>query len=344
MQSRNFSYAYNEEYFEDLSQSGLAASAEAICGSGFDFSQDTPVSLLSDSRIGVFQRKEIVLYSTYPGVLMGTGYLHDLGAKGAIKTGFSLDYVTGMPYLPGSSLKGILRSVFPGRQSDDALSAELVDYLRELADDQELDVAALEEQIFDNGDVFIGAYPDLNGDEDKSLFRLDFITPHNKGRFKDPIPISIMRVRPGVAFRFVFLLRDSVVEGKVYTADKKLDIFRQILLDMGVGAKTNVGYGKFAESRIGSGGTSQAVQDKATIKMAVEEKTETVTVEEIHIGFPEGYVVAKRGAKRYVCRLPYEELGNLREGKSKLTITFKANGGDIQDGMPVATGYTVARR
>ena len=45
--------------------------------------------------------------TTYPGVLIGTGNSHSAGAKGEMELGFTFDYVTGVPYLPGSSLKGL---------------------------------------------------------------------------------------------------------------------------------------------------------------------------------------------------------------------------------------------
>lgn len=363
MDSRNFSYAYNEEYFTGYgsgSQIDWGQRNHAICGDQFDFSQATPVQELTDQQVGKLQHREIVLYSTYPGILMGTGYLHDVSEEEAIKNGFSLDYVTGMPYLPGSSLKGILRSVFPGRYKENVsnssasgstLAKELEAYLRDIAHDPDLDVYQLEEEIFDNGDVFVGAYPDLRDDKNKSLFEMDYITPHDKGRFKEPVPISIMRVRPGVAFRFAFLLRDpdesstsgSEVSGTGYTADKKLEMFRQILLDMGIGAKTNVGYGKLSESLPGIDDSSAAIHDN-TIQKAIMEKTETVTVEEIHVGFPNGYVIAKRGSKRYRCNdVAYEQLGELREGKSKLLIKFDANG-ETQDNMTIASLEKVVKK
>jgi CRISPR-associated protein Cmr6 len=67
----------------------------------------------------------------------------------------------------------------------------------------------------------------------------DFITPH-KDEFKDPIPLQFLKVLPGVTFCFQFILRDGKLE-----KGKKLDLFKRILLDLGIGAKTNVGYGKF---------------------------------------------------------------------------------------------------
>jgi CRISPR-associated protein Cmr6 len=53
-----------------------------------------------------------------------------------------------------------------------------------------------------------------------------------------------VKVLPEVQFEFAFQLKNSQVLPAL-TAANKLDLFQQILLDLGVGAKTNVGYGQF---------------------------------------------------------------------------------------------------
>ena len=81
------------------------------------------------------------------------------------------------------------------------------------------------------------------------LLGLDYITPH-KDEFSNPNPIQFMRVEPGVTFRFEFLLFDYIKKdetGKdniLVSAEKKKELFKLILLDFGIGAKTNVGYGQ----------------------------------------------------------------------------------------------------
>lgn len=58
-------------------------------------------------------QQPVALYTTYPGLLIGSGYAHGAGAIGEFKIGFHLDHTTGMPVIPGSSVKGALRAVFP---------------------------------------------------------------------------------------------------------------------------------------------------------------------------------------------------------------------------------------
>ena len=49
---------------------------------------------------------------------MGMGYTHELKHDDAVKCGFSFDYVSGLPCLQSSSLKGTLRNLFPEGASE----------------------------------------------------------------------------------------------------------------------------------------------------------------------------------------------------------------------------------
>ncbi len=88
-------------------------------------------------------------------------------------------------------------------------------------------------------DVFFDAFPKCDG---KRLFAADNITPH-PSPFADPVPISFLKIRPDVEFRFFFSLHDGIL-----TRRQKLLLFYKILCDRGIGAKTNLGYGRFSTS------------------------------------------------------------------------------------------------
>ena len=79
--------------------------------------------------------------------------------------------------------------------------------------------------------------------------QMEFITPHTAGKFKNPNPISQIKVRPNVKFEFCFVLTDYVPEdgSRPVTAKDKLALFKTLILDMGIGAKTHVGFGRFSE-------------------------------------------------------------------------------------------------
>jgi len=221
------------------------------------------------------------LVTIYPGLLIGSGYHHESGAMNELKLGFFFDHTLGLPVIPGSSIKGVIRSLFSGengaeiildiwndaRKNANAIPQNLRNEWEkiEATFDEGLsssNVAAIEFEIFgsrvktDEGlkgkDIFYDAMPVILEDsrgqriEPEHFLVNDFITPHinrenrSLDAFTDPTPLQFLKVGPEVAFRFQFELTDGVI-----SKEKKIALFRQILLQLGVGAKTNVGYGQF---------------------------------------------------------------------------------------------------
>ncbi len=237
------------------------------------------------------------LQTTYPGLLIGSGITHGSGVLGELKLGFMLDYTTGLPYLPGSSVKGVLRSAFPQgllheakkvKDNKDGKKELLIaqaklqqDYilyhLKEVAANDKWEQAL---EHFEN-EVF-GAY-ELKEDQkpipmsgrvvffdalisSTSHVRMpgmpahtylgdDFITPHKnndpkkKGlpdEFVNPVPVGFLKVLPGVIFKFHFILQDYYFNGELMLSKAQMaELFKNLLLELGMGAKTNVGYGQF---------------------------------------------------------------------------------------------------
>ena len=105
--SANMNYIFNVEYFDYTTEKQVEKANAQIREYEYP-----PVKMFEELK-NEKGYESFVLYTTYPGLLMGSGNLHDISCKGAYKLGFSFDYVNGLPYLPGSSLKGILRSAFP---------------------------------------------------------------------------------------------------------------------------------------------------------------------------------------------------------------------------------------
>jgi CRISPR-associated protein Cmr6 len=185
------------------------------------------------------------LTTTYPGLLIGSGYTHPKlkSATDDYQLGFFFDHTTGLPLISGSSIKGRIRSVFPSEEKDkngkykDRYHDEKIQYLKE-----EYDIEYSEDlvkKLFENREtVFYDAYI-VKGTENGHIFGSDFITSHfsddkEEGFFKEPNPIKFLKILPDVTFKFQF---------KVDEAYKSF--FKDVLLDFGIGAKTNVGYGKF---------------------------------------------------------------------------------------------------
>lgn len=207
------------------------------------------------------------LKTIYPGLLIGSGYTHDSGAKkGDFKIGFFFDHTTGQPVIPGSSVKGVLRSIFEldttdkGKKTTGVKSAEAVNFFIEEAriDCPELsikEVKTLMLEIFGTQDqpgkdIFFDAVINISKSGTKNLVSTDFITPHKHtgtprrpelDQFSNPTPLMFLRLMPEIYFEFRFRLNDTLI----FNNTMKLQFFKAIISTIGIGAKTNVGYGQF---------------------------------------------------------------------------------------------------
>ena len=204
------------------------------------------VALGKNTTIPTLGINSFSLTTTYPGLLIGSGLSHGLSDEGDIKLGFAFDYTSGLPYIPGSSIKGVLRSVFPKNADDSRLK-----YLNNIlgANLEYVNYHELEEKLFegDGCDMFVyfDAFISKSNNKNGLILGNDYITPH-KEAFSDPVPLQFLKVLPNVEFKFQF----RIPEQFTYKCLNRINIeklFKQILLDLGVGAKTNVGYGHFIE-------------------------------------------------------------------------------------------------
>lgn len=198
-----------------------------------------------------------------PGLLIGSGLAHGLpGSEEDVKTGLQFDYTSGLPVIPGSSVKGVIRSAFPTIKEDKEQSneadAEKLNYIKSLIADipefsslvlEDKDILELGNQMFNHGDVFADALLVGYGTRMKQhgpvkqVLTEDYITPHTGGPLAQPIPIKIVKVAPGVTFAFCFKFNVTKIGSKEVTAEMKESLCTAILQDLGIGAKTNVGYG-----------------------------------------------------------------------------------------------------
>jgi CRISPR-associated protein Cmr6 len=276
------------------------------------------------------------LKTTYPGLLLGSGYGHEISAKGEFKLGFFFDFTTGLPIIPGSSIKGTLRSVFPDIAEDKERnfpykpkgSVDLVriawlkaqmdqidnpNFLKDFYNPVEvstLDKDTIKQyilltlEIFEGlrdftkkkneeryfsiykRDIFHDATISMSGANSK-IIGSDSITPHikegmpyNQSMLKNPVPIPFLKVLPNVVFSFRFDLNNSFVLPE-FNISNKIKLFQKILLTLGIGAKTNVGYGQFSEidenkNRTGLNGDKGSGDKKpnpANVKTILDEVT-----------------------------------------------------------------------
>ena len=205
----------------------------------------------------------------YPGLYVGMGYSQGVSAdnekrKEDLKNGMSFDYTTGLPYIPGSEIKGMLRSSFINHPEDTLAALKSKTGIENL---NEADLLALERVIFGNrikrkpadqnpdeqgGVIFYDAFP-IQGS-----MGMDSITSHHKKKgnkdsippeLQEPNPIKTLKVAAGSIFEFRFAIPDELKFGEHSIKRAKVkELFLQLILDWGMGAKTKLGYGTFCIS------------------------------------------------------------------------------------------------
>ena len=190
----------------------------------------------------------------YPGLLIGLGYEHPKVEENDFAAGFMFDHTTGMPYIPGSSVKGILRSAFPNNDNDEGR----IKFINGLLENnlKYKEIYAIEKRIFGNRpnkkrdterkyqDIFYDGYVSEVTTEAGGLFAEEYITPH-KDAVTNPIPIKLLKIAPANIITLQFGLNPDKA-GKLTPAER-LKLYAGIILYLGLGAKTNVGFGQLDE-------------------------------------------------------------------------------------------------
>ena len=221
----------------------------------------------------------------YPGLLIGTGTTIEYTPfnkekkDNNFKTGLSFDYTTGLPYIPGSGIKGVIRDFFPQKIEDKNYSEkEKLKYQEQNEAKMELinqilesnysfeEIEKIKESIFDGRDFrekenleeekFLPIFKRdkfIEGrilvQDGKQILDKDYITPHKK-ILENPVPIQILKIVPETEIEILFQLNETKIfksEGNdiIITKEQKKNLFTEILFLTGLGAKTNVGYGHF---------------------------------------------------------------------------------------------------
>lgn len=225
--------------------------------------------------------QSFTLKTTYPGLIIGSGYTHGISNDEDSKMGFYFDFTSGVPTIPGSSIKGVLRSLF-GYNAKDNYKEQKQAFIRQLLKKDTLDVEKLACEIFDGEkegkplsiykrDKFYEARIVATAG---GILQEDYITPH-KEPLKNPVPLKIVKVRGGTEFEFSFELHDSEIDGIAVTADEKLGLFFELLQFHGLGAKTNVGYGQFEEKELSK------MQSERKLKLAALEEEKIKKAKEL---------------------------------------------------------------
>ena len=181
-----------------------------------------------------------------------------LGGANVLETNINLHHIYGVPYIPGSSLKGLAKAMAVEKIKENTdLSYKEIDKILEaekLDESQNIKDIKLYRSIFGTqkkaGRVnFMDSYP-----EGRIKFKLDIMTPHYTDYYKemnsdnpknspedtgDPNPITFL-VLEGTAFRF------NLISDEKEILKEAVELLEEGLRYMGVGAKTRIGYGYFS--------------------------------------------------------------------------------------------------
>jgi CRISPR-associated protein Cmr6 len=175
-----------------------------------------------------------------------------LGNASPLEVGIRLHHTYGMPLLPASALKGLCRRVARLLKHESKLSDDAIDALFGFSREKQAAAGAV---------VFYDAWYDPDS-VDGAPFHRDVITVHHPAYygsgevaptdFDDPTPVPFLVIKPGARFLCVLDAPDR------QWADFAQKMLLWGLENLGVGAKTNAGYGYL--NREGSASASPAAR------------------------------------------------------------------------------------
>lgn len=193
-------------------------------------------------------------------------FVSGLGSCHPTETGFVLDRNSGLPYIPASAVKGVLRMAHaldiaerhPERVLEIRGGFEIDDReptMRKYFGDTDTSAKdAVRGQL-----VFLDAFP-----ASLPAIKQDIMNPHFGPYYKgeappretdSPIPVMFMAVKEGVEFKFrVFALplaEGASVSREFSDDDRKaiVAMFTRACTQLGFGAKTSIGYGRMSDVR-----------------------------------------------------------------------------------------------
>lgn len=178
-----------------------------------------------------------------------TPFLTGMGYQNDLEVGFTLHHTYGVPYLPGSGLKGVVRAWYEQSGASKATLTRLFgspDKLKE-GDESKHQVGAIR---------FLDVLPLEN-----VRMQVDVLTPHFAPYYQDPTrevpavwhdpnPVPFLSVKAGSTFQFVLLARLGEMKDGCTTPEEFKEVQDNLvnaLAWLGAGGKTSNGYGRFGD-------------------------------------------------------------------------------------------------
>ena len=184
--------------------------------------------------------------------------VHGLGHHSVYETSITLHHIYGIPYLPASSIKGVVRSWIILSHYFDKLDLQNKTQQKAAEAAEKL---ALSDQffcdVFGCGDdgfykkahqgrvIFFDAFP-----QNEPNLEVDVMTPHYAEYYKegskipptddqDPVPIPFLTIK-ATTFQFIIGVKDPAYQHLLPKVEGWLN---EVLTQRGIGAKTATGYG-----------------------------------------------------------------------------------------------------
>lgn len=235
---------------------------------------------------------------SYPA-MSSAPFTTGLGMAHPLENGFAFMSPYGLPYLPGSSVKGVLR------QAARDLLAARVETDASMPGFSETDIVALfgggsEKQSGMDGESEAAqrgalqcwdVYPVL---ADTANLRWDIMTPHQGAYYGDssgktpphdndpPVPINFLTLPPGTRFRFHLSCDTGILERRapgLAQGGKWREVCTRLLEHafdwLGFGAKTSLGYGAMAMDK------RALEQESKALKADAEARAEAARIAEL---------------------------------------------------------------
>ena len=161
-----------------------------------------------------------------------------LGDESVLETAITLHKTYGVPYIPGSALKGLAASYARKRLGKDWQKGSDA-YQVIFGNTDEAGYITFFDALYIPGTGFNGKalYPDVMSVHHRDYYQNPAYLPAD---WDDPIPIPFLTATGN----FMIALAAPELDEQDAWIEKTFDILKYALLEMGVGAKTSSGYGR----------------------------------------------------------------------------------------------------
>jgi CRISPR type III-B/RAMP module RAMP protein Cmr6 len=202
--------------------------------------------------------------------------------------GLCCDRTTGLPLVPGTALKGVISAWACWAEHYNPADKSFRNFTDQSKQRRNFTAteAALAQRILGDDSasgsehagevIFLGGFPTT-----PPRLGLDIVNPHHdaNGRDVDPKPNTFLCVEPGTLWQFAFFVRPGVLDAAALHAQTKTWI-EEALTQMGIGAKTAAGYGRFRQPNDADRAAERQAEVQAAQEQAAAAKRTEVEAEQ----------------------------------------------------------------